>query len=86
MSKTPFLYRFASKLNEAPVDIPTIHFNSDKQMNVFEDGSFCWKGVTRKTYTNIHTVGHNVPAHRTPSGKWVPAKNVKGKTDRRVGH
>jgi len=86
MNKTPFLYKFATKLNESPDDATTVHFDYNKQMNVFEDGSLCWNGVTRKAYTNFFTVGHNVPGHRTPSGKWIPAKNVKGKWDRRVGH
>lgn len=83
MNKKPFLYKFASLLNSAPIDSNEARFDEDKQMNIFEDGSLSWR-VTRKYYTNVYTSAHRVPAHRTPSNKWVPSKVVPGKMDRRV--
>ncbi|SFJ85093.1 hypothetical protein [Succinivibrio dextrinosolvens] len=83
MNKKPFLYKFASLLNSAPIDSNEARFDEDKQMNIFEDGSLSWK-VTTKRYSNVYTSAHRVPAHRTPSNKWVPSKVVNGKWDRRV--
>lgn len=83
MNKKPFLYKFASLLNSAPIVSEDFCYDEEKQMNYFEDGSLSWK-VTTKRYSNVYTIAHRVPAHRTPSNKWVPSKVVKGKTDRRV--
>jgi len=87
MSKTPFLYRFASKLNEADFVEPELHFDNKEQVNVFEDGTLSWKGVTRKSYSNAYTAGHVVPAHRSPTtNRWIKTRVVPSKTnDRRVG-
>ena len=87
MSKTPFLYKFAEKLNECDIETPESHFDKTQQCNLFEDGTLCWNGVTRKYYTNVYTPGHTIPAHRSPStNKMIPARVVKGKYDRRVNH
>jgi len=83
MNKQPYLYKFASILNSAPNDSEDACYDEAKQMNIFEDGSLSWS-VTRKRYTNVYTSSHVVPAHRTPSNKWIPTKVVKGKMDRRV--
>lgn len=85
MAKTPFLYKFAEKLNESEVNEEISHYDNKQQMNLLDDGSLLWFAVTKKAYTNTYTSGHVVPAHRTPSNKWVPSRFVKGKTDRRVG-
>lgn len=85
MSTKPFLYKFASKLNEAPIDEPQLHFDEKEQVNLFEDGSLSWFGVSKKIYTNTGTPGHTIPAHYTKSNKYVLAKHVPGKTDRRAG-
>ncbi len=82
MSKQPFLYKFASKVNEAKEDTQ-IHFDESLGMNVFEDGTLAWSASS--WYSNAYTAGHTVKAHRTPSNKWVPSKWVPSKTDRRKG-
>ena len=85
MTTKPFLYKFASKLNEASIDEPELHFDEKQQVNLFEDGTLTWFGVSKKLYTSAATPGHIVPGHYTPKNKWVPAKSVPGKMDRRVG-
>lgn len=85
MSTKPFLYKFASKLNEASIDEPQLHFDEKEQVNLFEDGSLSWFGVSKKIYTNTGTPGHWVPAHYTKTNKYVLAKRVSAKTDRRSG-
>lgn len=85
MTKKPFLCKFATELNETSIDEPQLHFDEEKQVNIFEDGSLSWFGVSQKRYSNVYTSNHAVPAHYTPSGKWVQKKVVPGKTDRRAG-
>ena len=85
MSKIPFLYKFAKELNESSPDEPKLHFDEKMQVNLFEDGTLSWFGTSKKLYTNCCTPGHIVPAHYTPSNKYVLAKHVRTKTDRRVG-
>ncbi len=85
MAKTPFIYKFAAKLNECEVTEEQSHYDPKLQMNLLDDGTLSWSAVTRRLYTNAYTSGHTVPAHRTPSNKWVPARVVKGKYDRRAG-
>ena len=85
MSKIPFLYKFAEKLNEANLNEEISHYDAQQQVNLLADGSLSWAAVSKKCYTNTHTSAHVVPAHRTPSNKVVPSRYVKGKTDRRSG-
>lgn len=85
MSKKSFLYKFASRLNEASIDEPQLHFDEKEQVNLFEDGSLSWFSGGTKLYTNCITAGHIIPAHRTKSNKYVLSKHVSQKKDRRLG-
>ena len=85
MSTKPFLYKFASKLNEASIEEPKLHFDEKEQVNLYEDGILAWFGGSAKKYTTTHTSPYYVPAHYTKTNKFVSAKHYPGKKDRRVG-
>ena len=85
MEQQPFLYRFAEALSEVPEDGPECRYNPSEQMNIFEDGTLAWKAGSSKPYTSVWTNAHTIPGHYTPKNKWVPARTVSGKTDRRSG-
>ena len=85
MSKIPFLYKFAEKLNKADLNEETSHYDAQQQVNLLADGSLSWSAISRKYYTNTYTAAHVIPMHRTPSNKIVPSRYVPSKTDRRAG-